>query len=277
MAQALNDEWGYTEMNRAVMAGAGMQASGHPDDAKLAKWFYWKPTQDKEMSVHGYHVDPSDKGPNPERTYCTCTDDDGSFESPAAKKLKAKAIADGIHIETGRAIFKDVVYVHIQKPGDRDMIVDTEAWISPNPGDMNAHNNRFPAEWKAFLERKGGEAVVGTPLEALTQGANPILKASQVEEFKFCGVKTVEQLLNVDTQNAQKFQGFSHVRARVADYMKASQAQAPKLALQKELEARDAKIAHLEAVVEQMRAQLGDDAEDEPKSRVKRGRTAKSA
>lgn len=131
--------------------------------------------------------------------------------------------------EEGRPIFKDIEHVRIMVPGDKLSIVDRIA----SPDDKQ----RFADHYKKF-KAGDGEAVVGTRLEVV-----PWITRSKVEEYKFFGIITVEQLADASDQVGQKFPGF----------------QADKQKAQKWLEATtgtNARVAELEKKLAEMEAKL---------------------
>ncbi len=58
----------------------------------------------------------------------------------------------------GRPIFRDVDYVRIMLPGDKNNIIDTFA--------SDDHKRRFPLHWAHYQNQRTGGAEVGTPLSA---------------------------------------------------------------------------------------------------------------
>lgn len=94
--------------------------------------------------------------------------------------------------EAGRSIFKDVVFINIKIPGDKNNDVNRMAF----PEDYQ----RFPVHFERF--KKNQEQVIGTPLNAL-----PFLTEAQVTEYATIFIKTVEQLAGMSDVNCQKFMG----------------------------------------------------------------------
>jgi hypothetical protein len=100
--------------------------------------------------------------------------------------------------EAKRAIYVDKEYVQIMIPGDKLNIID-------RPAD-SLDKNRFSEYYAKF--KAGTEQIVGTPISAL-----PFLSMSQVEEYKFVNVKTVEQLAELaDSWSTQIMGGLEHKR-----------------------------------------------------------------
>jgi len=107
-----------------------------------------------------------------------------------------------------RPIYKDVEHIRILVPGDKLSIVDRIA----SPDDKA----RFAAQYDKF-KAGGSQEVVGTRLEAV-----PWMTRSKVEEYKFFGIVTVEQLSNASDQVGQKFPGFHQDRERCKQFLEAT-------------------------------------------------------
>lgn len=141
----------------------------------------------------------------------------------------------------GRPCFVDVEYITVIVPGSRDTLV-TEV--------TDVYRNRFRRQyenWKARIE----DPASGTPLKEL-----PWMTVSQVMEFNALNVKTVEQLVNLPDNIAQKFMGFHQVKARAERFLAAAAGEAPSLALEAKLQDRDDKIAEQGKLIAAMQAQL---------------------
>jgi hypothetical protein len=80
----------------------------------------------------------------------------------------------------GRFIAKDVPFTKIFMPGDRTNIIDRPT--------REQDKQRFPAQWSRYKNAQEQRAE-GTPLAEW-----PILTRGQVEELKYQGFSTVEQL-----------------------------------------------------------------------------------
>lgn len=147
------------------------------------------------------------------------------FHMQARKDEKASSAA-------GRPIFTDVEYVEIHVPGDKLNIIHRPA----RPKDKK----RFAGAYRAF---KAGQeqGVAGTPLAEWPQ-----VTRSQVEELKYHGVHTVEQLAAVTDGNVQNIGPILALRAKAQAYLEAARVGAPSAALAE----RDARIAALESKLE---------------------------
>src|SRR5690606_9295016 len=80
----------------------------------------------------------------------------------------------------GRPIFKDAEFIKILIPGDKTNVVVRQA--------SQSDKDRFAQQYARFKNNQQ-EVLEGTPLEAW-----PLVTRSQVEELKYFGVRTVEQL-----------------------------------------------------------------------------------
>ena len=108
----------------------------------------------------------------------------------------------------GRPIFADVEHVRIMVPGDKLSIVDRMA--------SSDDKQRF-AEHYAKFKSGSAEAVVGTRLEIV-----PWMTRSKVEEYKFFGILTVEQLSTANDQVGQKFPGFQQDKQKATKWLEAT-------------------------------------------------------
>jgi hypothetical protein len=107
--------------------------------------------------------------------------------------------------EANRPIFVDVEHVRIMVPGDKLSIVDRVA----SPDDKA----RFADHYAKFKAGQGDQ-VVGTRLEAV-----PWMSRSKVEEYKFFGIFTVEQLAVASDEVGQKFQGFQSDKSKAQVFL----------------------------------------------------------
>ena len=119
----------------------------------------------------------------------------------------------------GRPIFREIPFVRVQSPGDRNNVLEVKA---------NEHyKQRFPRQWEAFQRGQHGE-MVGTPLSQWPQ-----VTKSQVLEAQYFGVKTVEDLADVVDTSIQKMgMGWMAIRKKARDYLAAASGNAPISALQ---------------------------------------------
>ena len=145
-------------------------------------------------------------------------------------------------IDEGRLICDNVVHIKVMIPGDRNNIVDREAWVDKYAN--MADNNRYPKAWKRFQDKS--KEPVGTPLEAW-----PVLSPSQVAELQFFNVNTIEQLAQLSDEHAGKFMGINELRQKARDMITASKDNAWVGKMRDESLAKDIKIADLERIVKE--------------------------
>lgn len=149
---------------------------------------------------------------------------------------KEKSLAEG------RPIFVDTEYIRIMVPGDKGNVVMRSA--------REDDKQRFPKQYQAFKNDEA-EIMEGTPLNQWG-----FLTAAQIEEMKYFGIRTVENLANVTDTNAQKFMGINLLRQKAREYIEASATDAPIAQLQDDIAKRDAKISEQSELLEDLQARL---------------------
>jgi hypothetical protein len=155
-----------------------------------------------------------------------------------------KAVRDDVaSAEQGRMVFKELDYVQIMVPGDRDNIIVRPA----GEGDKRRFGQQY-ADWK---RNEQSEQLVGTPLEMWGR-----LNLSQIEEFRYIGVRTVEQLAVLKDDAMLRFPGASDLKRKAQTYLDAQKDEAPMRALQAALEARDADNAQMREQLAKLAAQV---------------------
>jgi len=108
--------------------------------------------------------------------------------------------------EEGRPIFKEVPYVHIMQPGNKESIIHRRA--------TDQDKQRFAEHFRKFNAREDQDITEGTPLIEW-----PGITRSQAEELKFYNVSSVEQLAGMSDTNAQGFRGMSELRRRAQAFL----------------------------------------------------------
>lgn len=149
----------------------------------------------------------------------------------------------------GRPIYREVDYVRIVTPGDKDNIPERPVRDAPEYSDKR----RFAKQWLAYQASQKQDEVNGTPLAAW-----PAISRAQVEELKFFGCHTVEQLAGLSDTHAQKFMGIQALKKRAADFLALAKDQAPMTALRAEVEKRDEEVASLKAALDDQAKQLAE-------------------
>jgi hypothetical protein len=127
-----------------------------------------------------------------------------------------------------RPIFRDIEHVRIMVPGDKLSIIDRCA--------SEDDKSRFPDHYAKFKAGEG-QQVVGTRLDAV-----PFMTRSKVEEYKFFGIFTVEQLAEAADSVGQKFMGFNNDKTRAQKFLEAANG-------------TDSRVTALEKMVEELKAQ----------------------
>jgi hypothetical protein len=136
----------------------------------------------------------------------------------------------------GRDIFRDVEYVQIIIPGQRDIV--------HRPVE-DRDRKEYAAQYRAFRENRDQDAASGTPLSTVTW-----LAKSMIEELRFFNCRTVEQLATMSDSDVSRFPGLREYQKKAQAFLEAAKGQAPLVRMQKELDERDSRIAALEKQVQ---------------------------
>ena len=166
-------------------------------------------------------------------------------------------------LEEGRPIFDDVDMIEIRVRGTKDNIVQRPV----RPDDKV----RFRDAWR---HHQAGEqaAQSGTPLAQW-----PIMASSQVEEMKYLGFVTVEQIANASDSVVSGITGMQGLKNKAKAFIEFSKGAAP-------IEQLQAKLEESSNVVETLQRQLADTQAalakltarmDEPEAAVKEAPVAK--
>lgn len=150
--------------------------------------------------------------------------------------------------EAGRPIFRDVEYIEIRVPGQRDVQACRPATFDDK--------RRFSEHYERFKARSA-EPEVGTPLSQW-----PAITRSRVEELSFLNVKTVEQLAGMHDGNVSRIQGGYKLRQTAIDWLEKADGDKllkEKRAMQERMEAMQAQIDRLESAA-------GTPSEPEPRT-----------
>lgn len=140
-------------------------------------------------------------------------------------------------LEEGRPIFDDVDMIEIRVRGTKDNIVQRPV----RPDDKS----RFRDAWK---HHEAGEkaAQSGTPLAQW-----PLMASSQVEEMKYLGFVTVEQIASANDSVVANITGLQGLKNKAKAFIEFSKGAAP-------LEQMQAKLAESDNVVETLQRQLAE-------------------
>ena len=160
-------------------------------------------------------------------------------------------------LKEGRPIYKEVDYVRIMVPGDKDSIVVRPA------RDMD--KQRFAKQFAAY-EAGEKEYLDGMPLKAW-----PMVTRGQVEELKYFGVHSVEQLADLADIHVQKFMGMGTLKEQAKAYIQQAKETAPLVQLNAAVEAKDAEISALQEAVDDLKNIVMELQADKPKKAKKAG------
>lgn len=167
----------------------------------------------------------------------------GKGDERLAVRFFKKAARDDVASDReGRMVFRELEWVHIMVPGDRDHIIIRPA----GEGDKR----RFSKQYADF--RAGNsDQVIGTPLEMWNK-----LNLAQIEEFRYIGVRTVEQLSELNDIACQKYPGAYKLKEEAGKFIALLKEEAPLKKMMSELEKRDSEQAAMRAQMEAMAAEL---------------------
>jgi hypothetical protein len=139
--------------------------------------------------------------------------------------------------ENGRPIFDDVECVRIIVPGDKNNIIDRPA--------RDSDRGRFAKQYGLFKAgAKEEEQLSGTRLNEW-----PFLTRAQCEEFKFLGIRTVEQLAEVRDDIVSKVPGMVQLKQHAAVWLGKAKNAAEASKQAKVMNDQAARISSLEEVV----------------------------
>lgn len=157
----------------------------------------------------------------------------------------------------GRPIFDDVDMIEIRVRGTKDNIVQRPV----RPDDKQ----RFRGAWQAHQEGEKA-AQSGTPLSQW-----PAMSTSQVEEMKYLGFVTVEQIANANDNVVANTTGLQGLKNKAKAFIEFSKGAAPIEQMQEKLaasanetETLRRQLAETQAALATLTARM--DKEDQPKS-----------
>ena len=150
----------------------------------------------------------------------------------------------------GRPIHHDAVFIRIQASGDKLNIIDRPI--------EEADKRRFPLHWAHYQNQAKNEEHPGTPLSEM-----PGLTKGAVLNLKAAGFYTVEQFAAASDQVLQGLgmsAGVSPLafRDKCKQFLGAAADMAPITRMEGELAQRDAKIAAMQAQLDQMAKMMAD-------------------
>jgi hypothetical protein len=162
---------------------------------------------------------------------------------------------DAASLKEGRDIYVEIPYIKIMVPGDKDNVVQRPV--------REQDKQRFPRQWAAF-QNSEEQPLNGTPLSEWAA-----IGRGQVEELKYFGVRTVEDLVNAPDSQMQKFMGIAALKQKAKDFLEAAKGMAPINELRAENEALKGELENLKLQFAEMnkpkrrtRKQVTDEVQD---------------
>jgi hypothetical protein len=164
----------------------------------------------------------------------------------------------------GRPVMKDVEYIRIMTPGSSNNVVHRPV----EPKDLESYGAQYE-RWQKSKENP----VVGQPLREW-----PPLRPSEVATLVHNNVRTVEELAEVSDSNLQRIgPGFTELRQRARDFIKAAKDEGHIASIRTELEEARAHLAATRKQLDEVQAELraikpaGVDAKAVEPPRARRG------
>jgi hypothetical protein len=147
--------------------------------------------------------------------------------------------------EAQRPIFKEHEYIQIMVPGDRNQTI-----VRPiTPPDRE----RFAKQYAHWKTTQSNELVQGTPLEAWNT-----LSLAQIEEYRYFGIRTIEQMADLRDDVCQKITGATSLKQKAQVFMQLAKDEAPMKRVQAELDKRDNELETLrQAIADQAKIIAG--------------------
>ena len=138
--------------------------------------------------------------------------------------------------EAGRPIYDEFDFIKIMSPGSKDSVVEKVNY---------GHQMRFPKQWSQYQLHQE-QTTSGTPLSEAT-----FLTVAQRAEFLAMNVRSIEGLVGMPDNIAQKFMGFHGIKQLAVAYL----ARAADNAMDSKLVAE---IAKKDGELEVMRQQISE-------------------
>lgn len=170
------------------------------------------------------------------------------FTTEPVFSKKETFLAGGVHK------YVDMEFVTITVPGNRDLMVHAPA--------TDFYQWRFPFEYAAF-KRGQDAAVTGTPLE-IWAALNP----SQIQELKYHGIRTIEQIATLSDSSSGVMRGFYSLKHKAQQFLDEAKDAAANGALRAQLEEQQARHAsEMQAMEERLMAVMQGNAQKDGKAR----------
>jgi hypothetical protein len=151
-----------------------------------------------------------------------------------------KAMPDPVKsVEEGRPIFVERDYIQINSPGDRSNVI-----VKPvKPG--GGYALRFAKQYDHWKATQTNMEAEGTPLEIWGK-----MSLSQIEEYRYFGIRTVDHLANLRDDVMLKIPGSADLKRRAQAFVQLAKEEAPIKKLQEEIESRDTELSSLKIALE---------------------------
>jgi hypothetical protein len=143
----------------------------------------------------------------------------------------------------GRPIFKEFDYIQIVIPGDRSNTIVRPISVQ----DVD----RFQKQYDHWKRTKEEEMLQGTPLDAWG-----IMNLAQIEEYRYFGVRTIDQMATLSDDICGKIMGATPLKQRAIQFLALAKEGAPLKAMNAELVKRDQQIADLTQAVKDQAEEL---------------------
>jgi len=185
-------------------------------------------------------------------------DFDSGHQSEADKTLLVKFYHKSVQDfeETsveGRPIFKEKEYINIRIPGQQDEVSRPAKYDD---------KQRFPRHYSAFQQRME-MPIEGTPLTEW-----PAITRSLADQLAFQGIKTVEQMSNLNDNNMGSLHGMQTLKQKAKDWLDSTKDDGVLSRLRDELSSRDALIETQQGQIAIMLSRI-EALEEPPKSSKK--------
>lgn len=169
---------------------------------------------------------------------------DAAHKFDEAKAEREKKLPD-------TPIMRKIDFITIRVPGDKTFFVHRPVWA--------ADKIRFRARYEAF-KNASGEPLEGAPVETL-----PEIKPSQVQDLKYVGVKTIEQLAKVaDGSPLMSMMGGIGLKQRAVAWVQKNRKSSVVTQTNEALKERDDRIAKLEEQLQTLIASAEASRANEP-------------
>lgn len=144
--------------------------------------------------------------------------------------------------KAGRPIYADKEFVEIIAAGNANNIIKRKA--------TEEDKQRFHRQYEIFCRDKeaSGDQLVGTPLTEISW-----LTRSQVAEFAYMHIHTLEQLAHLDDNTCSRRAGVADIRRKAKAHLEASDKAAPMTEMAQQIETQKAQMQELMNIIETMK------------------------